>query len=553
MNATAAAGARGRRPRTRARRIGIQGVLLLALASTFSVDGSAGSSTDRLVVASHPWGPAQAELDRAGREILSHPVVRSLLGQRFRLLSIRAADEADRGIETPPSHYEAIVYDYTNARALRVRGSLSRPGDLSVRLEDDAPVPSDDEFEEAVRILRAHPLLGSPLRAGTLSPYRPMPPLVTGRPRTIAVGLLPRRGSRGHEIVGVDLLTGAVLRFPGGAPPRSRATDHICGSPGAGQATTPQGEAGAMTLTVSRGGEELWRLVVVRPSASSGTNGSGIELRYVEHRGRRLLDRAHAPIVNVFYRDGLCGPFRDWAWQEGMFEREGVDRGPGFSECAAPPRTFGETLTDEGNFRGVAVHVDGDEVVLVSELEAGWYRYISEWRLGPEGTIRPRFAFASVADSCTCATHIHHVYWRFDFPAASAVDEFNAEADGQPSGWETLALETRRERNESTDRAWRVRDLASGSGMTLTPGPADEGEETIGDVWVVRYAADEIDDGRAATSGGPVDAGIDAFVDGEPIVGEDIVLWYGAHVLHDGEDQAFDVLGVGPDLRPIQS
>jgi len=29
--------------------------------------------------------------------------------------------------------------------------------------------------------------------------------------------------------------------------------------------------------------------------------------------------------------------------------------------------------------------------VLVSEMSAGWYRYVSEWRFHADGTIQPRF------------------------------------------------------------------------------------------------------------------------------------------------------------------
>ena len=38
---------------------------------------------------------------------------------------------------------------------------------------------------------------------------------------------------------------------------------------------------------------------------------------------------------------------------------------------------------------GPTSFVQGQEVVLVSELEAGWYRYVSEWRLHA-GTIMER-------------------------------------------------------------------------------------------------------------------------------------------------------------------
>ena len=61
-----------------------------------------------------------------------------------------------------------------------------------------------------------------------------------------------------------------------------------------------------------------------------------------------------------------------------------------------------------------------EDVVLVSEMQAGWYRYMSEWRLRSDGTIRPRFGFSAIDNPCTCNEHIHHVYWRFDFDIRTA-------------------------------------------------------------------------------------------------------------------------------------
>ena len=90
-----------------------------------------------------------------------------------------------------------------------------------------------------------------------------------------------------------------------------------------------------------------------------------------------------------------------------MIQATGKDVAPGFRLCPDAgeddPR---RPASDTGNFLGTAIYVDGQEVVLVSELEAGWYRYVSEWRLHADGTIRPRFAFdASRAHaSATCTT-----------------------------------------------------------------------------------------------------------------------------------------------------
>jgi hypothetical protein len=104
----------------------------------------------------------------------------------------------------------------------------------------------------------------------------------------------------------------------------------------------------------------------------------------------------------------------------------------GFRLCPSAAKTVLDSRNDQGNFLGVAVYVDvgEQEVVLVSEMEAGWYRYISEWRLHVNGTIKPRFGFGPVNNSCVCnAHHHHHVYWRLNFDVGNSkkniVEEYN--------------------------------------------------------------------------------------------------------------------------------
>ena len=192
---------------------------------------------------------------------------------------------------------------------------------------------------------------------------------------------------------------------------------------------------------MSRGGEVLWTFVVVRPSASSGTSGSGVELRQVAYRGKEVLRRAHVPILNVRYKNDACGPFRDWQNEESHFKATGANVAPGFKLCPSRAETILESGQDQGNFRGVAIYVDGEEVVVVSELEAGWYRYISRWRLHADGSIKPRFGFGAVRDSCVCNVHFHHAYWRFDFDIAGAghneVGEFNDPPLSGSDKWHT--------------------------------------------------------------------------------------------------------------------
>jgi len=149
-----------------------------------------------------------------------------------------------------------------------------------------------------------------------------MPPLAgIERPdgvveRTITVGLRPVRGGAGHEIVGVRLGRREVVRLGGGAPPTALAAARRCGAPYAEQPTT-MNRAGAAQVAVKRGGETLWRLVVVRPAASSGEVGSGVELRVVSYRGARPASgpRADRPRVRPSRRAFGCArnrPPRSW-------------------------------------------------------------------------------------------------------------------------------------------------------------------------------------------------------------------------------------------------
>jgi Cu2+-containing amine oxidase len=247
-----------------------------------------------------------------------------------------------------------------------------------------------------------------------------------------------------------------------------------------------------------------------------------------------------------------------------MLQADGTDPVPGFRLCSTPATTILDTGSDVGNFLGVAIYVQGQEVVLVSEMHAAWYRYISQWRLHANGTIRPRFGFSAVEDSCVCTTHHHHAYWRFDFdvrtPDNNLVREFNDPPLFSGSKWHDKNYEIRRPRDPSRKRKWRVENKATGETYDIIPGP-DDGIATAspdapfarGDVWILRYRGTEIDDGVVAI-GPPYEANLDQFVNGEPINGQDIVIWYAAHFTHDVTGQAPGEHGhiVGPDLKRVK-
>jgi hypothetical protein len=496
----------------------------------------------KLTLEVRPYDPSPAALESAARTVTR--ALRSRLGgAEHRILSLRF-DPPEGKSRRPAraSRLHAVVVDYKGGRTLDVRGDLNEPARLQVTESARQPAVSRAEFDDAVRVLGRSREFGEALRAGKLQVYRPMPPHVPaeladgGRERQITVGLLP--GGRGgeHEVVAVSLARRRVVRFEGGAPARALAAARLCGVPAnAEQPTAEQGTLGTVRIRVRRGKTVLWELLATRPAASSGFWGSGIELRNVVYRGRSVLYQAHVPILNVRYDADKCGPYRDWQWQEGMIQADGTDVAPGFRLCPSPAKTILDSGSDTGNFLGVGVYLSGDDLVLVSELEAGWYRYLSEWRLRANGEIRPRFGFAATSSSCVCNVHHHHVYLRLDFDVGgtgNVVSEFNDPPLGGGAKWKRLAWESKRMRDPAHNRRWRVGD-GSGHAYEVVPGPHDHTAAGDaygkGDVWIVRYRPGQIDDNPATGT----EAEIDRFLNREPIVNEDVVLWYGAHFEHD--------------------
>jgi Copper amine oxidase, enzyme domain len=445
----------------------------------------------------------------------------------------------------PPNRFRATIYDDTNHRTVLADGNVDDLRSLVLTESAVPPPPSDAEFAAAVKLVRRDDTLGPAVSAGRLEPFQPIPALhldelPDGRiRRRIAVGLLPRDAEEAPSIVAVDVARREVSHVEdalGEAGPRAHG---VCGVPhDANQSTASKGTAGRVWVSVSQGGQTLWRFLAVRPAASSGTNGSGIELRYVDYKGKRVLYRAHVPILNVKYNANACGPYRDWRYQEGMIQAQGIDVAPGFRFSAGPALTIMDTGSDTGNVLGVGIYVLFNEVVLISEMEAGWYRYITQWRLGTNGTIRPRFGFAAVEHPCVCNVHHHHVYWRLDFDIRTAgrnrVREFNDPPLIGNQKWHTKWFEIRRARDPGRARKWRVENTTSREGYDIIPQP-DDGLATAmpdapfgrGDVWILRYRGSEIDDGVVAI-GPPYEAGIDSWVNGEAVYDHDVVVWYGA-------------------------
>ena len=179
-----------------------------------------------LEVKVEPWGPDPDEMDSAVGAALDLPEVRSELdGTEHRVLSVTPVEpEPGPGDDDvpDPTHVRATVYDYTSERTLVIDADLQGQDGATVHETVKQPLPSAEEFEAAVEALSNDSELGPALGNEELVPYRPMPPLVLDEqqdgivPRTVSVGLRPAEDDgEGHEIVGVRLASGEIVRFEG--------------------------------------------------------------------------------------------------------------------------------------------------------------------------------------------------------------------------------------------------------------------------------------------------------------------------------------------------
>ncbi|MGD9561484.1 MAG: hypothetical protein AB7F88_05065 [Pyrinomonadaceae bacterium] len=531
-----------------------------------------------------PWGPTQADVDAARQRASASKAVRhELAGANFREVGFEYlydVSESKSQASRPPTRFRVTYYNYSTDMSLYAEGDFAGTEPITVFWNNDIPGVGGAEIAAAYQVIDQDAQFRGLRQSKAVEYYEAMPPttIVNGE-RLVNIGIVnPKTGE--NEIVGVSFKNNKVIRYPDNAPPTSAATPDSCGVPNSGQGSSGNGIPGQATLTVNdTGGNPLWEMLVVRPSASSGRQfeRSGLEIRDVKYKGKMVLKRGHAPILNVKYVNS-CGPYRDWQYSEGYFDAPAAgaqDPAPGI-RILAPGQiatTVVETRNDTGNFQGVAIYTqnteNGTEVVLVTELNAGWYRYVMEWRLGTDGTIRPRFGYGSITDSCVCIQRTHHVYWRFDFDVVNAANKVYLMERGRRFR-KLLENETSFFKRRQTSRSVLIKNATGDEGYQLVPGTNDGtvtdalGNLTdafgAGDFWIMRYkgapdAPDELDDTDGPHYPG---ANIDPWVNGEPIVDQDIVIWYGAHQVRQDDSSRPNAPQVisgnhisGPTLRPI--
>lgn len=510
------------------------------------------------------------------RMLWENPHLRFLQKVRYNVLAATLENPPSKepGVVLYPDRAVLIIYDYDNNVGYRVEASFPTPKRVEFTpLKGQPDIFSEAEYHDAVQILAADPKYGEPLRRGIGYCSPGMPPVIAEAApesiweridpfpnfvpdhRLVSVLLHFRPGSGREGEIGHFLIDMTDARVAGYGTAASDFFPAACGGPPTqGSCTSPGGTAWqALAWPASN---PLWSMLVRRPSGSTGDGqsyGAGVEIADVFFNNRLVLKRGGMPVLNVFYNGNACGPYRDWLYSENCFECTGTDLGNGlrFANPGTRARTICDTGNDSGNFRGVGIHEEpgGDEILLITECSAGWYRYVTGWRFHRAGIIKPRFQYGYTDSSCVCYGRLHNGYWRLHFAldgvGGLAVEETDSPRGGRREKWSPIRIEARRIRWQNRPMRWRVRKLSTGFTAEIVPGDKDGFFETPstgeGDVWVVKARATEMIGNSGAF------ANITQYVNGERTLNEDLVVWYGVHLRKRGADN-FECPPLGPDI-----
>jgi subtilisin-like proprotein convertase family protein len=467
-----------------------------------------------------------------------------------------------------PTRFDATIYDATEEKAYEL--VLDAKGkELSRKPIAGQPARSLEELVDASTIVRENPAFAEALASGAARIYEPMPAVTVdadGR-RLVNVGVI---SSSSNEIVSVHIPTASVARYASGAPPTSSATLLACGPAnlGCSYSTGP-----CATYQIQwPAADPVWKLNVRHPSCTQSvqTDGTGLELTNVYYKGRLILKRAEVPVLNVSYVGNTCGPYRDWLYSEDCFQATGTDvpsSGSGVRIASAPPGTLCESGNDDGNFRGLAIFDEGDALWIMTETNAGWYRYVMEWRLHLDGTMEPIFGFGATSNSCTCNAHAHHAYWRMEWAVDAASDGTNDDPatgictlerrrDGSIDDYDPIATEGTfiRPAANSEDDYFRIMNPSTAGGYVLQPSELDGNavNDPYGkfDLAGLALNSSQIDD---PNPNGSTSINIAPWVNGEALgAAKRLVTWYHVTFNHDdpgGSGEACEISG--PKFVPL--
>jgi hypothetical protein len=247
----------------------------------------------------------------------------------------------------------------------------------------------------------------------------------------------------------------------------------------------------------------------------------------VRYKGQRVLYKASLPMIRVQY-DGPAGPYKD--------------------------------ALSNGNMQGPVKVYEGTNpayrfLVVESYHTIGNYRLTNRWIFRSDGIILPQLYSAGLQAPYN---HRHHAYWRFDFDIVGAANNLALEhlpvgTDwGYGPGWLPYSTESVVARSPRSTYAVlnKGNPLGTTTGYLIAPGPFDGVADGFGrlDAAVLVYHAAEDLRGRLGTS---QDDQILTQATGESINGQDLVLWWCAHLDHHASEGGDEWHVCGPILQPF--
>jgi hypothetical protein len=235
------------------------------------------------------------------------------------------------------------------------------------------------------------------------------------------------------------------------------------------------------------------------------TESAGVMVFLADYRGKRVLWEGSLPYVTIDHQRGDISE-----QSESLVENHGPWWVPlGSRNISGPVRVQ--------SFRG--------GVELSADFAAGPYHYTQYWRFHDDGRMCP---WLTLHGPGLHAQHTYHPHWRFDFDIDGARnDAFERFEDGRwlrvdREGWFPAGGEA-----DENGAVWRQVDFGSGACINIRPHIWDDAE-----VFAIRYH-----DGEWAPFSPRSEAGSQpypaAYVGDEPLDGDDVTLWYVAHVHYD--------------------
>jgi hypothetical protein len=115
---------------------------------------------------------------------------------------------------------KTVLYDYTNNRTINITSNVETNSILDIAFTSQQPNPPNEEFEEAISILKEKDEeIKNLLETGELITYRPMPPIMKDKlfdgsiERTINIGLLPYENKNlSNESISVNMIIRSTIQ-----------------------------------------------------------------------------------------------------------------------------------------------------------------------------------------------------------------------------------------------------------------------------------------------------------------------------------------------------